>query len=400
MTAPSPVSALPTARAAGRPFDPPEGLTELRERAPLSRMTYPDGHEGWVVTSHALVRQVLSDPRFSIRPELRHLPISGVPGGDNPQPAQPGFFGSMDPPDHTGYRKLLTGQFTVRRMRTLTEHVREVTTTHLDAMERQGPPADLVTALAQPLPAQVMCELLGVPYAERERFQQQALSLFRLNVPPEELAATYAVVHGYVAELVQAKREHPTDDLLSGLTESDLTDVELVNIGFSLLGAGLDTTANMIALGTFALLSHPIQLAALKADPGITGHAVEELLRYLSIIPFTVRTALEDTEMDGQLIRAGESVTVSVPTANRDPEHFADPDTLDLLRPTAGHVAFGHGIHQCLGQQLARVEMEVAFPALFQRFPTLRLAVEPEEVALRTDMLIYGVHGLPVTWEA
>ncbi|MEU5849988.1 cytochrome P450 [Saccharopolyspora shandongensis] len=389
---------LPTTRPADRPFDPPAGLAELREQAPLSRLSYPDGPEGWLVTSHALVREVLADPRFSARAELRHAPIPGVPGSD--QPAPPGIFNAMDAPEHTRYRRLLTGQFTVRRMRRLTEQIEDITAQHLDEMERHGGPVDLVEALAQPVPAQVICELLGVPYADRARFQAHALDMFRLDSPPEQLAAAYGAVHEFVRELVLAKRAAPTDDLLSGLTDTDLTDEELVNIGFVLLGAGLDTTANMLALGTFALLSHPDQLAVLRDDPGTAGRAVEELLRYLSIIPFTIRTALADVELHGEQIKAGESVTISIPAANRDPEHFADPDVLDLLRASSGHVAFGHGIHQCLGQQLARVELQVALPALVTRFPALRLAIPPADVAMRTDMLIYGVHRLPVIWEA
>ncbi|MFI7144234.1 cytochrome P450 [Nonomuraea sp. NPDC050022] len=387
---------LPTERSAGHPFDPPTGLAELREQRPLSRLAYPDGHEGWLVTSHALVRAVLADSRFSVRAELRHMPISGAPDSDQPPP--PGMFGGMDAPDHTRYRNLLTGKFTVRRMRQLSERVTRITEEHLSAMERQIGPVDLVTALAQPVPAQMICELLGVPYQDRARFQQHALDLFRLNAPPEELAAAYGAVHAFVQELVAAKRTAPTDDLLSDLTETDLNDEELVNIGFSLLGAGMDTTANMLALGVFALLVHPDQLAALRANPGIADRAVEELLRYASIIPFTIRTALTDVELNGEVIKAGETVTISVPAANRDPAHFADPDTLDLLRSTSGHVAFGHGVHQCLGQQLARVELQVALPALVTRFPDLRLAVPVQDVALRTDMLIYGVHALPVVW--
>ena len=228
---------------------------------------------------------------------------------------------------------------------------------------------------------------------------RNALDLFRLGAAPEETAAAYSAVVAYVTELVRAKRSAPGDDLLGGLAGSDLTDEELVNIGFTLLGAGLDTTANMIALGMFALLTHPAQLARLRDDPGIAGPAVEELLRYLSIIPFSVRTALADVEIDGRHIEAGESVTLSIPAANRDPERFADPDTLDLLRPAGGHVAFGHGIHQCLGQQLARVEMQVALPALVTRFPGMRPAIDVEDAALRTDMVIYGVHSLPVVLE-
>ncbi|TDP91862.1 cytochrome P450 [Labedaea rhizosphaerae] len=389
---------LPTERPANQPFDPPTGLAELRERSPLSRLDYPDGHRGWLVTGHALAREVLADQRFSVRVELRHLPIPGASGND--QPAPPGMFGAMDAPEHTRYRRLLAGQFTTRRMRLLAERIQAITDEHLDAMAAQGSPADLVPALARPLPAQVICELLGVPYADRDRFHQHALDLFRLDNTPEQAAAAYAAVHGVIAELVAAKRSAPTDDLLSGLTESDLADPELVNIGFTLLGAGLDTTTNQLALGVFALLEHPDQLAALRADPGLADRAVEELLRYLSIIPFTVRTALADVELGGERIAAGESVTISVPAANRDPEHFTDPDTLDLHRKTSGHVAFGHGIHQCLGQQLARVQLQVALPALLARFPTLRLAVPAEDIAVRSDMLIYGVHELPVAWDA
>ncbi|WP_406634161.1 cytochrome P450 [Amycolatopsis sp. WGS_07] len=388
---------LPTERQAGRPFDPPRGLAELRGENPLSRLDYPDGHTGWLVTGHALAREVLVDRRFSARAELRHLPVPGAPASD--QPAPPGMFGSMDAPEHTRYRKLLAGQFTVRRMRRLTERIQAVADACLNAMAEQGSPADVVPALAQPLPAQTICELLGVPYADRDRFQQQALTLFRLDNTPEEAGAAYAAVHGVIGELVAAKRKAPTDDLLSDLTGSDLTDTELVNIGFTLLGAGLDTTTNMLALGVFALLEHPDQLALLRADPGLADQAVEELLRYLSIIPFTVRTALEDLELHGEHVTAGESVTISVPAANHDPAHFPEPEKLDLRRKASGHVAFGHGIHQCLGQQLARVQLRVALPALLARFPSLRLAVPAEDIAVRTDMLIYGVHQLPVAWE-
>ena len=256
---------LPTGRAAARPFDPPPGLAERRAESPLSRLDYPDGHTGWLVTGHALAREVLADPRFSARAELRHLPIPGAPASD--QPAAPGMFGSMDAPGHTRYRRLLAGQFTVRRMRRLTERIQAVADECLTAMAERGSPADLVPALAQPLPAQTICELLGVPYAERDRFQRHALTLFRLGNTPEQTAEALAAVHEVVSELVAAKRNAPTDDLLSDLTTSDLTDTELVNIGFTLLAAGLDTSTNMLALGVFALLEHPGQLALLRADP-------------------------------------------------------------------------------------------------------------------------------------
>ncbi|MEW1846138.1 cytochrome P450 [Nonomuraea angiospora] len=385
---------LPTLRP--NPFDPPDGLAELRASAPITRLAYPDGHLGWLVTSHALVREVLADRRFSARSELRHVPIESTSGG---RPSPPGMFVGMDPPEQTRYRQLLTGEFTVRRMRLLTERIEEVTEHQLDLMERQGPPVDLVEAFAAPVPAVVICELLGVPGEERASFIAEATELVRPDATQEQKISTFLAMQARMRDLVVARRAEPTDDLLSGLARSDLTDEELANIGFMLLGAGLDTTANMLALGTFALLRHPGQPAVLRDEPGRVDQVVEELLRYLTIIPFLVRTALEDVELGGELVRAGESVTVSMPAANRDPDRFPDPDVLDLRRDTGGHVGFGHGVHQCLGQQLARVEMRAGYPALFRRFPSLRLAVEPEQVPLRTDMLIYGVHSLPVTWD-
>ncbi|MCF6473466.1 cytochrome P450 [Nonomuraea sp. MG754425] len=386
--------ALPTARPT--PFDPPVELGELSGSRPITRLSYPDGHLGWLVTSHALVREVLADKRFSARSELRHMPIE--PSGEAGRPAPPGMFISTDPPVHTRYRHLLTGEFTVRRMRQLTERIEEVTRVHLDAMERQGPPADLVEAFTAPIPAVVICELLGVPEDERARFIAQGAMLSRADVSYEDRFAAYLAMQAHMKELVQAKRAAPSDDMLSGLTRSDLDDEELANIGFMLLGAGLDTTANMLALGTFALLRDPGQLALLRSGPERVEQVVEELLRYLSIVPFLVRTALEDLDLGGERVGAGETVTISLAAANRDPARFPDPDRLDVLRPAGGHVSFGHGVHQCLGQQLARVEMLAGYPALFARFPELRLAVEPGEVPLRTDMAIYGVHRLPVTW--
>lgn len=394
----SPLTSMPTERPAGCPFDPPSALSGLREQRPLSRMTYPDGHRGWLVTGHAPVRTVLGDQRFSSRYELLHYPFPGGPDGVLP-PAPVGDMTGIDAPEHTRLRRLLAGKFTVRRMRLLTERVEQITAEHLDAMERQGPGTDLVRAFAQPVPALVICELLGVPYADRETFYRHTVALTSLDATMEDRIAAMTGLQEYMLHLVEAKRAEPTDDVLSELTTSDLTDEELAGVGGFLLGAGLDTTANMLAHGTFALLSHPEQLAALREEPDLADSAVEELLRYLSVAHTMVRVALEDVELDGHVIKAGETVTLSVEAANRDPERFPDPDTLDLRRKATGQLGFGHGIHQCLGAQLARVEMRVALPALLTRFPTLRLAVPPAEVPLRTAMNIYGVHRLPVTWD-
>ncbi len=389
---------LPTGRHTGCPFDPPAELTALSDQ-PLRRMRYADGHTGWLATGHAAARAILADPRFSSRYELLRSPIPIVGWSGELPPAPVGDIIGLDAPEHTRYRRLLTGRFTVRRMRQLTERVEQFTTECLDAMEQAGPTADLVEALARPVPALMICELLGVPYADRERFQSQVATLFDQTADVEAKGDAHAALLQYLNELVLAKRAEPTDDLLSDLTASDLTDEELAGIGGLLLAAGLDTTANMLGLGTFALLGNPDQLDALRADPGLAGQTVEELLRYLTVADPILRAALEDVEVEGRLIRAGETVTVSVQAANRDPHRFPDPGRLDIHRRATGHLAFGHGAHQCLGQQLARVEMTVVFPALFARFPTLRLAVPPQEVPLREHSNIYGVISLPVTWD-
>ncbi|MFD8210251.1 cytochrome P450 [Streptomyces sp. NPDC059695] len=389
------VTDLPAERPAGCPFDPPAQLTEARAHGPISRYTHPGGKPGWIVTGYEQVRAVLADPRFSSRKDLMNVVDFELP------PAPPGEFLLMDEPQHSRYRKPLVGKFTARRMRLLTERVEQVVADCLDAMEAAGPSADLVTAFAKPIPTIIICEILGVPYEDRDSFQQQIDTFMGGATSDEELIAAYTATQEYLARLVAAKRANPTDDVLSELTDSDLTDEELKGISLILLAAGFDTTANMLSLGTFALLRNPDQLDALRADPTLVDSAVEELLRYLTVAKSFMRTALEDVEIGGVVVEAGTTVVLSYHTADRDPERYADPHTLDLGRDAGGHLAFGHGIHLCLGAQLARVEMRVAFAALLARFPTLRLAVPAEEVALRPEAAdIHGVKSLPVTWDA
>ncbi|GAA4892133.1 cytochrome P450 [Streptomyces coeruleoprunus] len=388
------VTTLPTERRSGCPFDPPAELIDARRHGPISRCTHPGGKPGWLITGYDMVRSVLADPRFSSRKDLMNVVDFELP------PAPPGEFLLMDDPEHSRYRKPLVGKFTVRRMRLLTERIEQITADCLDAMEKAGPPVDLVTAFAKPIPTIVICEILGVPYEDRASFQEQIDTFMGGEVSDEELIAAYTATQEYLAQLVAAKRADPTDDILSELTDSDLTDEELKGISLILLAAGFDTTANMLSLGTFALLQNPEQLAALRADPTLTDGAVEELLRYLSVAKTFHRTALEDVELGGHTIKAGTTVVLSYHTANHDPDRFTDPHTLDLRRQAAGHLAFSHGIHQCLGQQLARVEMRVAFRALLDRFPTLRLAVPAAEVRLRPETAdIFGVKSLPVAWD-
>ncbi|SEG73585.1 Cytochrome P450 [Thermomonospora echinospora] len=396
---------LPTHRTC--PFDPPQEYALLREHEPVARLAFPDGKTGWLLTRHEDVRALLADERFSSDRARASSPV-GRPLRPEEMEARPGMFLSKDPPEHTRYRRMVTRYFTVRRMRALAPRIEEIVTDRLDAMERSGPPVDLVRTFTLPIPSLVICELLGVPYADRDRFQRWTSTMLRLDVSAGEMLAARDALYAYMGDLVSAKREHPDDALLSSLiaanaaegAQAPLTDEELTGIGLLLLVAGHETTANMLALGTYALLSHPAQSRMLREHPELAERAVEELLRYLSIAQFgAVRVALEDVEIAGRRIRAGETVVAALAAANRDPEQFPGPDELDLTREPSHHVAFGHGVHQCLGQQLARVEMQIALPALLRRFPTLRLAVPPERIPMRDDMFIYGVHELPLTWE-
>ncbi|WP_409180428.1 cytochrome P450 [Amycolatopsis sp. VS8301801F10] len=398
----SPVDGLPMDRDAG-PFDPPAAITALRETRPVSPMRFPDGHEGWLITGYDAVRQVMSDARFSSRQDLGvvHVPYEtpGMPVATEPSPQIPGLFISMDAPDHTRLRRKLTGAFTVKRMKQLEDGIVAITEQQLDAVAKLPQPVDLVREFALPVPSLVICELLGVPYADRETFQSNSSKFMERDVNLEDKMAAFGAMMGYLGQLCTDKRAEPGEDILSDLArDEDLSIEELTGMAFLLLLAGHETTANMLSLGAFALLENPAQLAELRADPTLFPNAVEELMRYLSVADIFYRYATEDVELGGETIPAGSTVVVSLLAANRDPRHFENPDTIDLHRKVRGQVAFGHGIHQCLGQQLARIEMRVGFEGLLRRFPGLRLAVPAGEVPLRTNMNIYGVHELPVAW--
>ncbi|NUT50389.1 MAG: cytochrome P450, partial [Saccharothrix sp.] len=356
---------LPMERDAG-PFDPPGAITRLRAAHPVSPLVFPDGHEGWLVTGYDEVRQVMADTRFSSRQDLDvvHVPYEtpGIPAATEPSPQIPGLFISMDPPDHTRLRRMLTGTFTVKRMKLLEEHIVEVVERQLAEVAKLTPPIDLVKEFALPVPSLVICELLGVPYEDRATFQVNSAKFLEKDVVLEEKMAAYGAMVGYLAQLVTRKRAEPGEDLLSDLARHDaLTIEELSGIAFLLLLAGHETTANMLGLGAFALLEHPDQLADLRADPELLPGAVEELMRYLTVADIFYRYATEDIEVGGETIREGSTVVVSLLAANRDPRRFEDADTLDIRRKARGHLSFGHGVHQCLGQQLARIEMRAGF---------------------------------------
>ncbi|MDT0309127.1 cytochrome P450 [Streptomyces sp. DSM 44917] len=382
-------------------FHPAARLRMLRAERPLARMTFADGHEGWLITGYALARAVLADPRFSARGELKHQPVARAAMPEKPPAAPPGMFIQHDGAEHQRYRKLLVGQFTVRRMRQLTDWIERITEEHLDRLEEAGPPADLFESFALPIPSLVIAELLGVPVEDRERFQEDSAVWSSFETDMEGTARAFFGLTGYLGGIVAQRRAEPRDDIISGLIRDDptLTDEELTAIAYLLLVAGHETTANQTALGVLALLTDPEQLAAVRADLTRVDATVEELLRYLSIVHHgPSRAALEDVELGGHRIRKGEVVMISLAAANRDPDRFEDPEALDVSRPPVTHLGFGHGAHQCLGQQLARIELRVGLSALLRRLPGLRLAVPPEEIRLRHDMQVYGVYELPVTW--
>jgi cytochrome P450 len=287
-------------------------------------------------------------------------------------------------------------------MRLLAERLETITAEHLDDLAAQGSPADLVAHFAVPVPGLMICELLGVPYERRTEFRQDAMLLTSASgAQADETVAMFAAferLQQFMLEMVAAKRSHPTDDVLSDLVNSDgdLTDDEMAAMGMALLGGGLDTTTNMLSLGTLELMRSPERVEAMLANPDA---AVEELLRYISLTPATARTALKDVEIDGILVRAGDTVFVELGSANRDPARYADPDVLNLARGAAGHLAFGHGIHQCIGQHLARIELKIAFPGLFTLFPKLRLAVSEDELSHRSSLVIGGLERMPVAWD-
>ncbi|WP_310977022.1 MULTISPECIES: cytochrome P450 [unclassified Amycolatopsis] len=395
-----PAEPLPTRRDHG-PFAPPAQLAQLRQEEPLSRMSYPGGHLGWLVTSHALACAILADPRFSAAQELRRavIPRPVVPR-EPPPPALPGMFGGLHAEEHRRYRRLLAPFFSARQARLRVPRIRDIADELVNRMRDAGPPADLLEDFAVPFALRVLCEVVGVPDADREQVGHDSALLFRQQGTAEQIAESFTGIYGYLHELVAAKRARPSDDVLGHLVAgTGLSDPEVAGVGFLLLAAGHDTPASMVALGTFALVTHLGRPSAVLAGPAALAAVVEELLRYLTIAQFgTTRTALSDVEMAGRLVAAGDTVTVSLPAANRDPARFADPDAFDLARPATGHLAFGYGVHQCPGRHLGRAELRVAFQTLFRRLPSLRLAVPAGEVPMRGDSTVHGVRHLPVTW--
>jgi cytochrome P450 len=389
------------------PFSDPDRLqldpfyARLREQEPVTRVRLPFGEDAWLATRYQDVRTVLGDARFS---------RAACVGRDEPRTTPQQIGGgilAMDAPDHTRLRRLVAKAFTARRVEQLRPDTTAIARELIDAMTAGGSPADLVEEFATPLPVRVICRLLGVPPEDQGDFRTWSEAIVSTtSLAPEQIMAYLGSLHSYMARLIAQRRETPTDDLIGALVQardSDndrLSEQEMVELAAGILAAGHETTVTQIPNFVYVLLTHPEQLARLKADPALIGTAVEELMRFvpLGAASSFARYALEDVELGGVLVRAGEPVIGSLSSANRDGEVFADPDRLDLSRPDNPHIGFGHGVHHCLGAQLARMELQVALTTLLERLPELALAVDEKELRWKSGLLVRGLRSMPVTW--
>lgn len=393
----------PMSRDGRCPFAPPPETLALAAQAPLSRVRIWDGSTPWLITGYEAVRALFSDPRVSVDD---HQP--GFPHWNEMMRAsvdhRPKSVFTTDGAEHIRYRRILSPGLTMKRVEALKSVTQQITDEHIDAILAGPQPADLIEGFALPIPSLVISELLGVPYEDHEFFQQHATMGVDRNATSDDLAAGATELSKYLVQLLEARMAEPADDMVSDLAKrvrnEELSVREATQLGTGMLIAGHETTANMIGLGIVALLHEPEKAAVFRGDDDAAiANAVEELLRYLSIIHTGQRrVALEDIEIAGETIRAGEGIIIDLAPANWDGSVFPEPDVLDLARPARQHMAFGFGPHQCVGQQLARAEMVIAFRTLFRRIPTLKLAVDIDQIPFKNDRLAYGVYELPVTW--
>lgn len=398
--------------------DPYPAYAWLREHAPVYRAELPSGVQAWLVTRYGDARQALADPRLSKDPGHHSERAAhgkgkvGIPGERSANLMT--HLLNIDPPDHTRLRRLVSKAFTPRRVAAFEPRVRELADGLIDDMlagrhGAGGGQADLIHEFAFPLPIYAICDLLGVPAEDQSDFRDWAGMMLRHGGAPRGgVGRAVKKMRGYLAELIHRKREHPGDDLISGLIRASdhgehLTGNEAAAMAFILLFAGFETTVNLIGNGTYALLRNPAQRARLqdavaREDTALLATAVEELLRYDGPVELaTWRFATQPVQLGGQRIAAGEPVLVVLAAADRDPDRFEAPDVLDLGRSDNPHLGYGHGIHYCLGAPLARLEGQIALGTLFRRIPDLQLATEPETLRWRGGLIMRGLRTLPVT---
>ncbi len=394
----SDLPAVPVARDARCPLAPPALFADWRDADGLQRAMWR--HEPtWVISRYQDIRAALTDPRLSAD-TLRDLRAVSEDGTDVV------VFARIDDPEHNRLRRMMTRDFTFRRSQEMRPQIQELVDGYLDTMIDKGPPADLVRDFALPVPSLVISLLLGVPYEDHEFFQHHSTKGLDSRSTDDEKLAAIGAMFDYMWKLAELKEREPGDDLMSRLitdyvAAGELNRATAVMNCVIMLQAGHETTASMISLGTVALLQHPEQLVRFRSlgDQSLITNAIEELMRYLSIVHSQVdRVATEDLTIGGQLIKAGDHVLMNLPAGNWDPAFVDDPASLDVSRNARGHLGFGFGVHQCIGQNLARTELQIALTTLFRRLPNLRLAVPAEELRYGGEQEIYTIHELPVTW--
>ncbi|UPK74218.1 cytochrome P450 [Nocardioidaceae bacterium SCSIO 66511] len=376
--------------------DPVPELGALREREPISKLPLPFDLNAWLVTGHAEAREVLTKSA-GYSTDIRHL--LGQAAKD-----ETGGLGFTDPPDHTRLRKILTPEFTMRRISRLRPTIQGIIDDRLDLLEKAGPGADLATIFAFPIPFLVICELLGVGEEGRDEFQQLGTARFDVSQGGPGAFGAIAGSRSFIRNAVQQQRAEPGDGLLGMIIREHgdaIDDEELTGLADGVFTGGYETTAAMLALGTMVLLQDRRHYDAMRdATDDEVHRAVEELLRYLAVVQVAFpRFAKEDMEVCGQAIAAGDVVLVSLSGANRDGSLGNDMEGFDPTREATPHLTFGHGIHRCIGAELARMELRAAYPSLSRRFPDLRLAVPTSELDFRKHSLVYGIESLPVTWD-
>lgn len=383
-------------------FDPTDSLAVQAGSGGLCPYRYPDGTDGWLITGNALAKSVLADLRFSSRAEVKCVPVPR--DGAEPffgRPTLPGWFIDMDPPRHATFRKRLAGYFTMHRLEARRTVIEQIVDECLADVRGAGRPADLIRHFAIPVPLRVIGALLGVPKEELPTLETLSETLFSLASSAAQSADAMDRLTDLFRDLVLHARSHPGGtDVLSTLSgESEFSVEDLAGAAVLLLTAGHETTASMLGLSTLHLLTRPGLDGGDLLAPERVGDTVEELLRYLTILHLGVaRGATRDIELAGQTIKAGEHVTVALPAANHDPGHFTDPKGFDPGRGPRGHIAFGYGVHQCIGQNLARLELRIGLTRLFERFPGLGLAIDPRDVDFFRRGAVYGISSLPLTW--
>ncbi|NSC25676.1 cytochrome P450 [Streptomyces albus subsp. chlorinus] len=386
----------------GSPFAAPAQYAALRAHDPVARVTLPTRKEAWVVTRYDDVRELLCDPRVSA--DIRRPGFPALGEGEQEAGARFRPFIRTDAPEHTKYRRMLLPAFTVRRVRAMRSAVQARVDEILDGMLAAGGPVDLVSAYANAVSTSVICELLGIPREDLEFFRDVTRVSGSRNSTAEQVSAALGGLFGLLAQLVTERREEPRDDLISQLVTDHLatgnvTMEELLSTLGITINAGRETTTSMIALSTLLLLDRPELMEELRRDPSLTPAAVDELLRVLSVADsIPLRVAAEDIDLSGRTIPAGDGVIALLAGANHDPERFGEPERVDFHRTDNHHVAFGHGVHQCLGQHLARLELEIALATLIRRVPTLRLAGTRDDIAIKHDSATFGLEELRVTW--